>query len=137
MNESLKCSECGGNKCQRVSGNTYRCLYCGSTFTTKTDPVPPAMPQVMPPPQVVYIDHQRQAAPYQPIRKSEKKKSTALLLTFFLGWLGIEWFYLGETTTGILCVLFFWTGIPFLVALVHFIILLCTSNEQFDRQYNY
>lgn len=140
MNETVKCSECGGSKCQNISGNTYRCLYCGATFATQavstSAPVTtPAAPQ----PQVIYINQPApEAQPYQaPVMRSHKEKSTALLLTFFLGGLGIEWFYLGNTAMGVLSLLFCWTGIPALIALVHFIILLCTSSEEFNRKYNY
>lgn len=138
MNGTVKCAECGGNKCQKVSDNKYRCLYCGSTFVSHADPVPPAAERAVPPPQVVYIERPSQTPSYQaPIRKSDKSRSVALLLAFFFGGLGIDWFYLGKTTAGVLCVLFCWTGIPLIVGLIHCIVLLFTSDEQFDRQYNY
>lgn len=139
MNETVKCSECGGAKCQNISGNMYRCLYCGATFATQSAaPVPPPVSiPTAPQPQVIYIN-QPASQPHQaPVMKSHKEKSTALLLTFFLGGFGIEWFYLGNTAMGVLSLLFCWTGIPALIALVHFIILLCTSSEEFNRKYNY
>ena len=134
MNNSIKCNECGGNKCQNISGNTYRCLYCGSTFIDQTSVPPIPAPQLEP--KIVYINQPAPVFPhyYQPMRE-HKSKATALLLTFFLGWLGIEWFYLGNTAMGILSLLFFWTGIPAMIAFIHFIVILCTSTESFNRQY--
>lgn len=141
MNETIKCQECGGSKCQNVSGTTYRCLYCGSTFTVKPpSSVPPEQPvaTAAPQPQVIYINQPAPAVPHyqtQPIR-GNKDKATALLLTFFLGGLGIQWFYLGKNFTGVVSLLTCWTGIPSIIALVQFFVLLCTSREEFDRQYN-
>lgn len=140
MNETIKCPDCGGSKCQNVSGNTYRCLYCGSTFSVKSNPEPQYTPPVAPvpppvaQPQVIYV--QQQPQPQAPVLRGNKSKTTALLLTFFLGGLGIEWFYLGKTGTGIVALLTCWTGIPAIIAIVHFIVLLCTSEQEFNRQYN-
>ncbi len=45
-----------------------------------------------------------------------KSKSTAALLAFFLGGLGIHRFYLGQNGVGILYLLFCWTFIPAFIA---------------------
>ncbi len=49
-----------------------------------------------------------------------RKKSAVvtLLLTIFLGGLGIHKFYLGKPVLGILYLVFSWTGIPSIIALV-------------------
>ena len=44
------------------------------------------------------------------------------VLAFFLGGIGIHKFYAGKTGAGIVMLLFCWTGIPSLIALVEFII---------------
>lgn len=49
-------------------------------------------------------------------------KTTYLLLTFFLGGLGAHKFYSGKTGLGILYLVFCWTYIPSLIALIEFII---------------
>jgi TM2 domain-containing membrane protein YozV len=55
-------------------------------------------------------------------------------VVFFLG-VGLHKFYLGRTAAGVLSVLFFWTGIPWVVALVNTFSLLTMTDEQFDEQY--
>lgn len=66
-----------------------------------------------------------------------KSKITAALLAFFLGGLGIHKFYLGQTGMGIVYLLFFWTGIPALVAFVEAILLLVMSDDEFNRKYSH
>lgn len=46
----------------------------------------------------------------------KKDKTTAWLLCFFLGGLGIHKFYLGQTAAGIFYILFCWTGIPLIIS---------------------
>lgn len=65
-----------------------------------------------------------------------KSKSTTVILAFFLGWIGIHRFYLGQTGYGILYLLFSWTFIPCLIAFIDFIVFLCMSEETFNRKYN-
>ncbi|WP_257236645.1 NINE protein [Nostoc sp. 'Peltigera malacea cyanobiont' DB3992] len=65
-----------------------------------------------------------------------KTKSTAIILCFFGGWLGIHKFYLGQNVAGILYLLFFWTCIPSLIAFVEFFILVLMSDIEFNTKYN-
>ncbi len=64
-----------------------------------------------------------------------KSKTTAILLTLFLGGFGAHKFYLGQTGLGILYLLFFWTFIPAIVALIELIIFLTMSEEAFAKKY--
>lgn len=59
----------------------------------------------------------------------------AALLALFLGGIGAHKFYLGKVGQGLLYLLFFWTFIPGIIALVEFIIYLTQSDEEFQRQY--
>lgn len=63
-------------------------------------------------------------------------KPALLLLTFFLGGLGAHKFYLGKWVQGIFYLLFCWTGIPGLIALVEFIIYAFTSTERLNEKYS-
>ncbi|MDQ1159943.1 TM2 domain-containing membrane protein YozV [Chryseobacterium sp. SORGH_AS 447] len=65
-----------------------------------------------------------------------KSKSTTVLLTFFLGGLGIHRFYLGQNGMGILYLVFCWTFIPAFIALIDFFVFLFMSEYRFNNKYN-
>jgi TM2 domain-containing membrane protein YozV len=65
-----------------------------------------------------------------------KSKSTTVLLTFFLGGLGIHRFYLGQNGMGILYLVFCWTFIPSCIALIDFFVFLFMSEYRFNNKYN-
>ncbi|HBM96097.1 TPA: hypothetical protein DD394_00830 [bacterium UBP9_UBA11836] len=52
-----------------------------------------------------------------------------LLITFFLGGLGIHKFYAGKSMAGWLYLLFSWTGIPTLLAIYDFVVGLLKSSD--------
>lgn len=64
-----------------------------------------------------------------------KSKITAVLLALFLGGIGAHKFYLGSIGLGILYLLFFWTGIPLIIALIEGIVYLRMSEEEFRAKY--
>ena len=66
-----------------------------------------------------------------------KNKTVAALLAFFVGFIGVHKFYLNRPVQGVLYFLLSWTGIPALIALVDFIVLLVMSQHDFDYKYNY
>jgi TM2 domain-containing membrane protein YozV len=57
-----------------------------------------------------------------------KSKTVAIVLALFLGGIGGHKFYLGKAGQGLVFLLFFWTGIPMLIALVEAIIWLCQDK---------
>ncbi|MDI9340453.1 MAG: NINE protein [Sediminibacterium sp.] len=65
-----------------------------------------------------------------------KNKTTTVILAFFLGGIGIHRFYLGNIFLGILYLVFSWTLIPSLIALIDFIVFLITSETTFNKKYN-
>ncbi len=67
--------------------------------------------------------------------RSGKSKLAASLLAIFLGSFGIHKFYLGDTTLGIVYLIFFWTGIPGIIGFVEGIIWLTQSNEAWLAKY--
>ena len=64
-----------------------------------------------------------------------KSKIAAALLAFFLGGLGAHKFYLGKVGQGILYLVFCWTGIPAIVALVEAILYIIASDSEFNAKY--
>lgn len=65
-----------------------------------------------------------------------KSKTTAILLCLFLGGFGAHRFYLGQSGVGLMYLIFCWTLIPALLALIDFIRLLLMSDEEFNQKYN-
>lgn len=56
--------------------------------------------------------------------KTRKNRTTALLLTLFLGGLGAHQYYMGKVGLGVLYTLFCWTFIPGVVALVELFLIM-------------
>jgi TM2 domain-containing membrane protein YozV/Tfp pilus assembly protein PilE len=69
-------------------------------------------------------------------QRRQVSKALLLLLTFFFGGIGAHKFYLGKYWQGALYLIFFWTFIPSLVALVEFFIYLFTSTERLNEKYS-
>lgn len=105
MIEQIKCSQCGGTKCQQVSGNTYRCLYCGTTFTLELakeenpTTTPPATPQQ---PQVVVVQTQ-QPQPQKIVVENNGKSGCLVALGVILGFIALFFDSFHCTEPTILC----------------------------------
>ena len=69
-------------------------------------------------------------------QRSPVSKTGLLLLTFFFGGIGAHKFYLGKYWQGALYLVFFWTGIPALAALVEFFIYIFTSSDRLNEKYS-
>jgi TM2 domain-containing membrane protein YozV len=65
-----------------------------------------------------------------------KDKTTAGVLGIFLGGFGAHKFYLGETGTGIVFLLFCWTLIPSIIGFVQGLNYLGMNQATFDAHYN-
>lgn len=65
-----------------------------------------------------------------------KTKSTAAVLAFFLGGLGVHRFYLGQGGLGLAYLLFCWTFIPCIIAFIDFIVFLTMDDQSFNNKYN-
>ncbi len=70
------------------------------------------------------------------IVRSNKNKSTAVLLAFLLGGIGIHKFYLNSPGWGTLYLLFCWTFVPAIMGFIEGLSYLSMSEEEFDRKYN-
>jgi len=80
---------------------------------------------------------QMSANPFGNVTANGKSKMGAALFAFFLGGFGAHKFYLGQTGMGLLYLVFFWTFIPALIALVEFILFLTMSDEEFNQKYGH
>ncbi len=68
-------------------------------------------------------------------QSSGLSKTVLLLLVFFGGGIGLHKFYLRKPVQGIFYVLFCWTFIPSLIALVEMIVYACTSEARLREKY--
>jgi TM2 domain-containing membrane protein YozV len=66
---------------------------------------------------------------------SGKDRIAAAALALWLGGFGVHKFYLGRTGLGVLYLIFFWTGIPGLIAWIEGITYLAKSNEAWAQEY--
>ena len=64
-----------------------------------------------------------------------KDRTTAIVLAFLLGGFGAHRFYLGSAGWGILYLLFCWTLIPAVVAVIEGFIYLSQTDEGFAKNY--
>ena len=55
------------------------------------------------------------------------------LIAIFLGWIGIHRFYAGRWLSGIMYLLFFWTGIPWLLGLIEGIIAFTRDDDGYGN----
>ena len=101
-----------------VIGSQHFCFACGSP----TD----ARAEVCPKCGVRQPEHSA---------SSKKNRMTAALFALLIGGTGAHHFYLGNTLQGVMYLLFCWTFIPAIVALIEGIIFLCMSDASFYQKY--
>ncbi len=114
------CPQCGAP----VNPSATKCEYCGAALA---QPVQAAQPQV------IYV--QTPAANDPRANWPIKSKIVAGILAILLGGIGIHKFYLGRPGAGILHILFCWTYIPGILALIEGIMILCSKDENFEIKY--
>jgi len=108
----------GGVDAPAIRGNTKFCFQCGALLAQMAELCPKC-------------GVRQQIGPAH----TGKNRLTAALLALFLGGLGAHKFYLGENFMGVIYLLFCWTFIPAIAALVEAIIFLTMSDERFSRKY--
>ena len=124
------CPQCGAP----AQENATTCQYCGAAIIAAAPQAAPAAQQVPPtaPQQVVYVQNQINS---ERANWPVKSKIVAGILALLLGGLGIHKFYLGQAGAGVLYLLFCWTGIPAIIALIDGIIILTSNDENFQVKY--
>ena len=65
-----------------------------------------------------------------------RERWIAVLLAFFLGWIGAHKFYLGQPGWGVLYLIFSGTGVPWLIALFEGIYYILMGYDEFHAKYN-
>lgn len=107
----------------RQQGEKY-CTDCGSIINSRAEICPHCGVRQLPAPNALGRT-----------TSSGKSKIAAGLFAILLGGLGIHKFYLGRVGQGILYILFCWTFIPAIIALVEGIIYFTMSDEAFEQKY--
>ncbi|MEA2500143.1 MAG: hypothetical protein QOD01_254 [Actinomycetota bacterium] len=108
-----------------------------STESPSSSAIPPmgqAAPQYSPDMRW-WWDGQRWMPVAAPRPAGGKDRTTAGILAILLGGLGVHKFYLGQTLMGFIYLLFCWTFIPELVALIEGIIFLTLPDDEFQSRY--
>lgn len=67
--------------------------------------------------------------------QKEKNYVLTIVLALFLGGIGVHRFYLGQITSGVLMLIFFWTFIPAIIAFIDVIRYLVMGEAEFQRRY--
>ena len=127
----INCKECG----QQISDAAKTCPHCGAPVV-KDVYCPKCGTKV--PENIKFCPTCGNAiTPSASVSKNGKDKTVAGLLAIFLGGWGIQYFYLGKTTAGILtivislCSCYIW----WLLMLVQGIMMLTMSDEAFNEKY--
>ncbi|MGV8979657.1 NINE protein [Clostridium sp.] len=146
-----KCPSCGAS----IDLNATECKYCGESIANQSSQQqvqqtqqtqqyqsPQYQEQQYQSPQAPQYQEQQYQSQQAPLMYNPsgfpvkyKSKTTAGLLAIFLGGFGIHKFYLGKNGRGILYLVFCWTYIPSLIALVEGVIYLASSDENFYNKY--
>lgn len=134
--KKMKCSGCN---LENESGAKF-CKHCGAELSAQTV----ISSKSSPPPMSLkpcktcgeHIHRDAEICPKCGVRQGKMlDKAILLLITFFLGGIGGHKFYLRQTGLGFVYLLFFWTSIPGLIALIEFIIYACTDTEELREKY--
>ncbi len=136
MSETKKCIDCG----EEISVNAEICPKCGvrqmqpteSKFCKDCGAKIPKKAEICP---KCGVRQMNSVSSTLANIKTDKNKTVAGVLALLLGDIGIHKFYLGQTGKGILYILFCWTFIPALLALIEGIQILCMSDEKFQEKY--
>ena len=127
-----QCPNCKSEFTTAGQQPSVRCPYCGNTFQTAYGSQP----------------YGRQVPPAAPANdiftpgRSGKSRGVAGLLAIFLGSLGIQYFYLGKTTPGLVFLLVSLLScstvavIPAILSVIQGIMMLAGTQADFEQKYD-
>jgi TM2 domain-containing membrane protein YozV/ribosomal protein L40E len=111
----------------KIKGNDEKyCTDCGAAIKAKAEICPKCGIRQFSP---------QSGGSLGPVTANGKNKIAAALFALFLGGIGVHKFYLGQVGQGILYLLFCWTFIPALIALIEAILLLTMNDDTFNQKY--
>ena len=119
-----RCPNCGSTELVNYADGSLRCKYCGTIVEQANMNSFGSMASRG----VNNINNN--------LSSGTKNKVIAILLAIFLGGLGGQFFYLRKYFLGVICILFCWTYIPGIWGIIHGIIFLSMSDEEFNYKYN-
>jgi TM2 domain-containing membrane protein YozV len=114
----MKCPNCGSTEFETRSDGGVYCKFCGN-MVQQGNAMQSTFNKVS-----------------NNISAGKKDKMIAALLAIFLGGVGAQYFYFGNYLVGIICLLFCWTGIPGIWGLIHGILMLTMSDQDFQAKYS-
>ncbi len=118
------CPKCGS----RYSDSEVFCSQCGTQLNQYEQTPPPYGPQ--------QTSFARDNA-FDSAGPEGKSRGIAALLAIIIGCLGIHYFYLNKTAAGFICILLtiVTCGIWQIITLIQGILMLCMTNDDFERKY--
>ena len=93
----FKCKGCGSKQYEKPDGHTYKCAYCGCVEQIIVEPVKNDVKQTE-----IAAEKIKEDARVAARTKEEEKALVNLLITLFVGFMGVHRFMKGKIISGIL-----------------------------------
>ena len=117
------CPNCG----EEIANTTEFCTRCGTKVTQNRDVSDPEV--------IVPVQSSEQDPTVSSTTHHEPKyRIVAALLALFFGTFGVHKFYMNKTKSGILHIVFLWTGAPTVIGLIEAILYLTDDKEMFHQR---
>lgn len=128
----MYCPNCASQEFDLMTDGSGRCRYCGTTVAGMGRPAPSG------------IERQFNNMGDN-LSTGKKDKWVAAIIAFFVGPLGIQFFYLGDMTKGVICLaitlLLGWVfGLGLLItwiwSLIFIVQIIAMSEQEFNQRFN-